>query len=281
MKVHYKVRVKPKLIAVIGPTATGKSSFAVSLAKKINGEIVSADSRQVYKGLDIGSGKITKKEMKGVKHHMLDVASPSRVYTVSDYKKDALEVIAEILAQHKTPILVGGSGFFVDAITKNIEFPEVGPNKKLRASLSKLSLKKLQEKLKKLDSKRYKEIDQKNPVRLIRAIEIATSLGKVPSVKSKPLFDVETIYLDFPDAELKKRIHKRLLARMKIGMVQEAKKLYSNGLSWKRMEQLGLEYRYLARYLQNKISEEEMLVQLEKEIWKYAKRQRTWFKRDL
>lgn len=268
-----------KIIAIVGPTAAGKSAFAVSLAKKINGEIVSADSRQVYKSLNIGAGKITKKEMGGVKHYMLDVASPSKTYTVADYKKDALKAIEKIISRGKTPIIVGGSGFFIDAVTKNIDFPEVPPNKKLRTSLAKLSLNKLQEKLKKLDPKRYKNIDTKNPVRLIRAIEIATKLGKVPSKKSKPIFEVETIYLDFPDKKLKARIHKRLLARMKMGMVNEAKKLHKNGLSWKRMEQLGLEYRYLARYLQNKISKEEMLVQLESEIWKYAKRQRTWFKK--
>lgn len=272
---------RKKIIAIVGPTATGKSSFAISLAKKIGGEIVSADSRQIYKGLNIGSGKITKKEMKGVKHHMLDVAYPSRIYTVADYKKEALKKIKEIIEKGKTPILVGGSGFFVDAITKNIDFPEVPPNKKLRSSLSTLSLSTLQEKLKKLDTKRYKNIDIQNPVRLIRAIEIATTLGRVPKTKSEPLFDVKMIYLDFPDAELKKKIHKRLLARMKMGMINEAKRLHKKGLSWKRMEALGLEYRYLARYLQNKISKEDMLIQLEKEIWKYAKRQRTWFRRSV
>ncbi len=268
-----------KIIVVCGPTATGKSDYAVELSKKVGGEIISADSRQVYKGLDIGSGKITKKEMKGVPHHLLDVASPKRVFTVTQYKKLADKAIKNILKRGKTPIICGGTGFYIDAVIYNQNFPEVKPNKTLRKQLSSLSPSELFEKLQILDPDRALDIDSKNSVRLIRAIEIAIALGSVPKTQRKQKYDVEWIYLDFPDEVLKKRIHDRLLKRVKTGMLKEVKGLHDQGISWKRLEALGLEYRYLALYLQDKISKDEMLTQLEFAIWHYAKRQRTWFKK--
>ncbi len=273
--------MKPKIIVIVGQTATGKSDYAVTLAKKIGGEIVSADSRQVYIGLDIGSGKITPKEMRGVPHHMLDVANPKKVYSVSDYKRDAEKILADIVKRGKTPIIVGGTGFYVDAITKGQILPEVPPDMKLRKTLEKQTAEKLFLKLKKIDPARAKTIDSKNKVRLVRAIEIATALGKVPKVKTKPSrYDFEIIGLTMPEDKLKKRIHVRLLARIQQGMIEEVKQLHKNGLSWKRLEALGLEYRYVALYLQKKLTRAEMLEQLEKAIWQYAKRQKTWFKRD-
>ncbi|HRH30825.1 MAG TPA: tRNA (adenosine(37)-N6)-dimethylallyltransferase MiaA [Candidatus Paceibacterota bacterium] len=271
---------KQKIVVILGPTATGKSDFAVELAKKINGEIISADSRQVYIGLDIGSGKITKKEMKGVPHHLLDVTNPKKEFSVADYKKLADKKIEEIISRGKIPIIVGGTGFYIDSVINDSQLPEVKPNKNLRKELEKLSTGELFKILKKLDPRRAKEIDAKNPVRLIRAIEIAKTLGKVPKLKTNPKYNTITIGLDFPDYELKERIEKRLISRFKNGMLDEAKKLHSQGLSFKRMEQLGLEYRYMAKFLQGKITEKEMVEKLNLEIWKYAKRQRTWFKRD-
>lgn len=275
-----------KIIVVCGPTATGKSDYAVKLAKglapqsdSVCGEIISADSRQVYKGLDIGSGKITKKEMRGIPHHLLDVASPKRIFTVSQYKKLADKAIKDILKRGKTPIICGGTGFYIDAIICDIMFPAVPPNKVLRAKLNRESLESLQRKLEKLDPRRFALVDQKNKIRLIRAIEIATVLGSVPEIKRATKYDIEWIYLDFPDDVLKKRIHDRLLKRMKGGMLKEVKDLHEQGVSWKRLEALGLEYRYLALYLQNKLSKADMLTQLEFAIWHYAKRQRTWFKK--
>lgn len=272
--------VKPRVIAIVGPTASGKSDLAVLLAQKIDGEVISADSRQVYKGLDIGTGKITKKEMRGVPHYLIDVADPKRTYTVAQFKKEATKIIADIVARDKTPIVCGGTGFYIDALLLGQEFPEVLPDKKLREKLQKQSLEKLFEKLKKLDPRRAKEIDNNNKVRLIRALEIATALGKVPKQKNTVPFNVTWIGIKQDKDILKKRIHDRLLSRMKKGMVNEAKKLHGNGLSYKRMQELGLEYRYLALYLQNKISKEEMLAQLEKAIVDYSKRQMTWFKRN-
>ncbi len=268
-----------KLIVVCGPTATGKSDYAVTLAKKINGEIISADSRQVYKGLDIGSGKITKREMKDVPHHLLDVANPKRVFSVMQYQRLATRAIKDILKRGKVPIICGGTGFYIDAVVYGQSLPAVKPNATLRKQLEKLSTQELAEKLQTLDTARYEEIDIHNRIRLIRAIEIATALGSVPKVQRTAQYDVEWIYLDFADDVLKDRIHARLLKRMKVGMVAEVTRLHDEGVSWRRLESLGLEYRYLALFLQNKLSKADMLAQLEMAIWHYAKRQRTWFKK--
>lgn len=274
-------KLKNKIIVVCGPTATGKSDYAVKLARKINGEIISADSRQVYKGLDIGSGKITKKEMKGIPHHLLDVISPKKHFSVSDYQKLAYEAIDKIIEKKKIPIICGGTGFYIQSIVDGIYLPDVPPNKELRRKISKWTIKQLQNKLKKLDPKYFKTVDINNPVRLIRGIEIASVMGKIPKIKSVPKYKSKVIYLDFKDEVLKKRIHDRLIKRIKQGMIQEVKKLHVNGVSWKRLHELGLEYRYVSLYIQKKLSLKEMTEQLEKEIWHYAKRQRTWFKKYL
>ena len=272
---------KPKIIAVLGKTATGKSDLAVLLAQKWGGEVISADSRQIYRGLDLGSGKITKKEMRGIPHHLLDVTSPKKQFSVSEYKNLADKAIGEIISRGKLPIICGGTGLYIDAVLKNIVVPEVPPNKKLRKVLEKKTISQLFTILKKLDSRRAKEIDANNPRRLIRAIEIATALGKVPHLEAKPpSWDVLKIGLDLSDEILKKKVHIRLLSRIKKGMVAEVKNLHKNGVAWKRLESLGLEYKYLALYLQNKITKNEMLLCIEKDTWQYAKRQATWFKRD-
>lgn len=270
----------PHIIVVCGPTATGKSDYAVTLAKKIGGEIISADSRQVYKGLDVGSGKITKKEMKGVPHHLLDIASPKSTFTVERFQKLGKKAIADILKRGKTPIICGGTGFYIDALVYESSFPAVPPNKTLRATLEKKSTEELLSLLKEKDPERAETIDTKNKVRLIRALEIVDAIGKVPEIKKESPYDIEWIGLDFPDEILKERIHVRLLKRLKMGMIKEVEKLHTQGLSWKRMRELGLEYRFLAEYLTGKLTKEEMTTQLESAIWQYAKRQRTWFKRN-
>ncbi len=269
----------PKIIVVCGPTATGKSDKAVSLALENNGEIISTDSRQIYKGLDIGSGKITKKEMRGVPHYMLDVASPTRTYSVAQFQKKATAHIVDILKRGKTPIVCGGTGFYIDALLYGLDFPKVKADQQLRKELNKKTAEELFIILEQKDPRRAKEIDAKNKVRLIRALEIIDSLGVVPKVQKKLQYKVEYVYLDYPDDVLKERIHIRLLKRMKQGMVREAEKLHAQGLSFSRMEKLGLECRYLALLLQKKIAKKEFLERLEMAIWHYAKRQRTWFKK--
>jgi tRNA dimethylallyltransferase len=224
--------------------------------------------------------------MCGVPHHLLSIASPKRVFTVSQYQKLAQKKIKEILARGHTPIIVGGTGFYIQAVVDDLVLPAVKPDLKLRKELAKKSVEELAKILKKLDPSRLRDIDVKNPVRLIRAIEIATALGKVPKLKKKPSTqDFEIIGITWPDEVLKERIKTRLHKRLKQGMIAEVKNLHANppvggGVSWKRLEDLGLEYRYIAQFLQNKMSKSEMIATLEKEIWHYAKRQMTWFKKD-
>lgn len=273
--------MKQKVIVILGQTATGKSDLAVRIARKIGGEVVSADSRQVYRGLNIGSGKITKKEMRGIPHHLLDVANPKRKFTVAQYQKLANKAIREILSRGKTPIVCGGTGMYIDAITKGVIFPNVAPNPALRKKLEKKKVTELFIMLKKLDPVRAGNIDAKNKVRLVRAIEIAETLGKIPSLSvRKPEYEFQKIGLRLPPEKLKRKIEARLFKRVKMGMISEVKKLRESGLSWKRLEELGLEYRYAAWYLQKKMSKEEMLKALKNEIYHFAKRQTQWFKRD-
>ncbi|MDP2669214.1 MAG: tRNA (adenosine(37)-N6)-dimethylallyltransferase MiaA [bacterium] len=351
---------KSRIIVVVGPNASGKSDFGVRLAKKMNGEIISADSRQVYKGLDIGSGKVTKKEMAGIPHHCIDIADPKKVFSAMDFKNCAERAIADILSRRKTPIIVGGTGFYIDAALGRMKLGGVPPDPKLRRKLSKYSAVKLLETLKKLDPERAKTVEQKNPVRLIRAIEIAkhektnapsslilaqpapgsegfahfrSSLRSetMPKMAKNPLrgplvfskileakngprenlaqrdggdlpagrqgrailqrenmrvFEREHsspkitwLGIKRPPEVLKKRIHARLLKRLP-GIIKETKKLHNNGVSWKRLFELGLEYRYASLHLRGKLTKEEMISQLEMVIWHYAKRQMTWFKKN-
>ncbi|MDB4940361.1 MAG: miaA [Candidatus Doudnabacteria bacterium] len=284
-----------KIIAVVGPTATGKSDLGVLLAKKFNGEIISADSRQVYKGMDIGTGKITKKEMLGVKHHLLDIASPKTTFNAIKFKKQAEAKIKEIASRGKLPILVGGTGFWIDAVAFNQSFPDVPPNPELRKKLNQLPAEKLFNILKKLNPERAQNIDWQNKRRVIRAIEIArgskrpkkskgltansapnSAAATVPKLKYQTLF----IGLDMPDEVLTKKITTRLDKRLKQGMVKEVEKLHKNGVSWQKLDEFGLEYRFVAQYLQNQISKQQMRELLLIAVRNYSKRQRTWFKRN-
>ncbi len=293
---------KQKIIIILGSTSSGKTDLSIELAKKFNGEVISADSRQVYKGLNIGSGKVTKTEMRGVSHHLLDVASPRSSFSVVQFKKKAEKAINDILKRGKVPIIAGGTGFYIQAIVDNIVLPEIKVNKKLRKELEDLiekdkekGLKELIKRLKKLDPKRLKEIDQKNPRRLMRAIEIATQLGKVPKIKiANGVSDTPRSVAKHPESNynflqigiktdkdvLNGRIEKRFKKRVRTGIVAEAKRLHEQGVSWKRMNEIGLAHKHISEYLRGKISKKEMIENSIKEERKYAKRQRTWFKRD-
>ena len=313
-----------KLIVILGPTASGKSELAIKLAKKLapyqtedsgagfNGEIISADSRQVYKGMDIGTGKVTpdtnpalyvasnyfsmprerdstgqakKKDIftyKGIPHYCIDVASPKRRFTVVQYRKLALKAINKIHKKGKIPILCGGTGFYIQAVVDGIVIPEVPPDWKLRKKLEKKLVEELYKILKKLDPKRAKTIEKKNKRRLIRALEIVIKTKKpVPGLKKNPLpYPVLMLGIKKEKKELKKLIKKRFLKWLKIGLIAEVKKLRKLGLSWKKIEDFGIHYRVIARYLQNKINYEGMIEKSIIELQNYAKRQITWFKRD-
>lgn len=261
--------MNPKVLVIIGTTAVGKSSLAIKLARKWNGEIISADSRQVYRGLDIGTGKVTKKEMQGIPHHLINVVDPKKKFTVTEYQKLASKKLEEIISRGNIPIIVGGTGFYIDAIIKGIIFPEVKPNMKLRKTLDKLSAIELFKILKKLDKNRATNIDAKNKVRLIRAIEIAQTLGKVPQItRENPPYNFIKIGLKADDGILRKKIGKRVKQMFKDGLINEIKKLKKTGVSEKRLREFGFEY--------NSPTLEKVIL----ETIQYAKRQNTYFKRD-
>jgi len=273
--------MKDKIIVVLGPTASGKSDLAVDLALKYNGEIISADSRQVYKGLDIGSGKITKKEMKKIPHYLLDVVKPQTIFSVAQFKKKTEKIIEDILKRGKIPVLAGGTGFYISAIVDGINFPKIKANPILRKNLEARLPNELFLILQKMDSERAKNIDAKNPHRLIRAIEIATQLGEVPPLSTPTTkWEVLQIGIKVDKEKLDERIEKRFYKRVKAGIVKEAQELHKQGLSYKRMKELGLAHKYIPLLVKNKISKQEFIDKSVQEERKYSKRQRTWFKRD-
>lgn len=305
-----------KILVITGPTASGKSDLAIALAKKYDGEIISADSRQVYRGMDIGSGKVARDNVschpeqregsrndktgntnaeiphgvgndkcfysENIRHHLLDVADPKRSYNVTHFVRDAKKAVKDIRKRGKLPIICGGTGFWIQALVEDESFPPVKPNLKLRATLSKKNPQQLFELLEKKDPVRAQTIDQKNPVRLIRALEICEALGHVP-IPSRERLDYHkefTIIALCPEKEvLQKNIHVRLEKRFKKGMIQEVENLRVSGISWKRLQSFGLEYKNIALFLQGKLSREKMIEQLEHEIRHYAKRQLTWLRR--
>lgn len=272
---------KPKIIVICGPTATGKTSLSIDIAKKYNGEVISADSRQVYTGLDIGSAKVTTEEMDGIPHHMIDVADPKDIFSIAQYITQADIHIKDILQRKKTVIVCGGTGMYIDALISGTHFPKVPPNYPLRARLEKQSETALFQQLQKLDSARAQTIDPYNKVRLVRALEVIDSLGVVPKIKHSQKYTPLFIGLDIEKETHKEIIHTRIRERFENqNMLQEAIDLHTNGISYERMESLGLEYRYMARYLQGQISYDEMISELSIKTIQFAKRQRTWFKRN-
>lgn len=272
-----------RCVVILGPTASGKSDLAVKLAKKLKGEVISADSRQVYKDLDIGSGKITRREMRGVRHHLLDVASPSGLFTVARYRTLARRAVKDILRRGKMPIVAGGTGLYIDSLLYDTPLPDVAPDQKLRTRLEKKTVAELYAQLKKLDPRRAGNIEKKNKRRLVRALEIVINTGQpVPALSERrPVYDdILKIGIALPPEILKKRIHARLVKRLKQGMLREVQKLHQAGLSWKRLDDLGLEYRFASRHLRGLIPREEMATAVEKESWAYARRQMTWWRKD-
>lgn len=273
-------KIKPKLIVIIGPTASGKSEYAIKLAKNINGEIISADSRQIYKGLNIGTAKLTKKEMQGIEHYCINIASPKKAFSVAEYKKCADEAIEKIYKKNKTPILVGGTGFYIQTVVDGLVLPKVPPNAKLRRALEKKSPEVLFKMLQKQDPSRAKTIDQKNKRRLVRALEIIQVLGKIPKLKMEQKYDAKFIGIKRRSEEIKKRIKNRTREMLKKGLIREVQKLRRSGIPWKRFRELGFEYKYPVLYLQKKISRVEMINSINKESLDYIRRQMVWFKRD-
>ena len=272
---------KQKIIVVCGPTATGKTEISIDLAQKYSAEIISADSRQIYRGLDIGSAKITVSEMNGIPHHMIDIADPKKVFSVQQYTKQATDIINIISSRDNNIIICGGSGMYIDSLISGTTFPQVPPNPELRQKLEQKSTNELYDLLQSKDPRRAKTIDPDNPVRLVRALEVIHMIGVVPKIRTKSKYQVLYLGIDLPKKELDERIQKRVIDRFNHqNMLHEAISLHKNGLTYARMESLGLEYRYMARYLQKNISYDEMVSELIAKTIQFSKRQRTWFKRN-
>lgn len=273
-----------KIIVILGPTASGKSSFAIKLAQKFNGEIISADSRQIYKRMEIGSGRITPEEEKIVPHHLLGMLSPETEFSVIKFKEEAEKKIQEISERNRLPIICGGTGFWIKALVDDVIYPEVKPDWKLRKDLEKKSPAQLFAILKKSDPIRAKNIDAKNPVRLIRAIEICRALGSVPDTKCK-IPNTKYQFLQIGIAREKEELHQRIKLnvknRLENGMIAEVEKLKESGLSWKKIESFGLSFRLIPQFIRKEIkNEEELAEKIYLAEKNYAKRQMTWFKKD-
>lgn len=282
---------KQKLITILGPTASGKSELAVQIAKKINGEIISADSRQVYRNLDVGTGKVPGKWQasdnspkvfiyKKIPHYCIDFVNPEKVYTAAEFKKCAEDAIAEITSRGKTPILAGGTGFWIDTVAYDLNLPQVTPDWKLRRKLEKKPIAELLKILKKIDPKKAKNIDIHNRRRLERAIEIAKVLGSVPAISRKSPYRILWIGIkpDGPIWEL--TLRKRVVSMIKKGILKETKNLLRNRLLKSKIKEFGFEYQETARFLNKEISKKELLKNIIKRSRDYAKRQMTWFKKN-
>ncbi|MFA5166193.1 MAG: tRNA (adenosine(37)-N6)-dimethylallyltransferase MiaA [Candidatus Paceibacterota bacterium] len=275
------IKQLPKIIVILGPTASGKTDLSVKLAQKFKGEIVSADSRQIYKYLDLGTGKITKNEMEGIPHHLLDIILPSKKYSSGQYQKKAYQAIDKIIKAKKIPFLVGGSAFYLYSVADGWEFPKTKTDWKLRKELEKKTTDELLEMLIGMDPKRAQAIEQKNPRRLIRAIEIATQLGSVPERKNNPKYDSLFIGIKRSDDELKTLIKNRIYVRVQKGMIKEVENLIKKKiLTHKRAQELGLEYKWISSLLKEEIGQDQMVEGLTSDIWKFSRHQMNWFNKD-
>lgn len=270
----------PHVIVVTGPTSSGKSDFAVEMALTCNGEIISADSRQIYRKLDIGTGKITKREMKSVPHYMLDICDINELFSVKEFRDRVLPIIEDILARGKTPILCGGTGYYIDAVIYENTLPDTHITRPLEEELKNYTTSELYSMVETKDSKRANAIGKHNRIRLIRALEIIETHGKVEALE-KPRFryNVELYLLNPSKQLLEKKVHTRLLKRFDAGMLQEMQSLTTQGYTIATLSKRGIEYKWMAIFLENTITYDELIEKLRIATWQYAKRQRTWNKK--
>lgn len=276
----------PRIIAIVGPTASGKTALGITLAKTVGGEIVSADSRQIYRGMDIGTAKPTVAERHAVPHHLIDIRNPDEEYTVAEYQRDAIVAVDDILARNKIPFLVGGTGLYVRAIVENLAIPNIPANPKLRAEIEQTvarnGLEATFKKLIELDPEAAYVVDPKNPRRVTRALEVALATG-IPFTaqrsKRTPRYDALTLCLNSPPEILHRRIDRRVDAMMRDGLVGEVKTLIRKyGRTPVAFDAIG--YREIIDYVAGTLSLEEAVATIKINSWHYAKRQITWFKKD-
>ncbi len=280
-----------KLLAIVGPTATGKTDLALKLAHRLNGELVACDSRQLYIGLDIGSGKQPSDQLPvekhprywlidGIKIWLYDLVDPKERFSVKEYVDQARVILETVWQQGKLPIIVGGTGYYLKGLLEGVANDSVPANDNLRQQLDSLTVQQLQQHLTEIDPQRLSQMnssDSHNPRRLIRAIELSKAVDATPPDNLENV-DLLLIGLTTERSTLNQRIDQRVIKRIEQGMIEEAKTLHQQGLSLDRMRELGLEYRYLAELLDNRLTEEQFITTLQTKIHQFAKRQLTWFK---
>ena len=279
---------KSKVIVIGGPTASGKTALSIELAKQINGEIVSADSMQIYKDMNIGTAKPTKEEMSGIKHYLIDFVSPEERYSVADYKEDAKKAIKEIIEKGKTPIIVGGTGLYIDSLIYEIEYPKIEIDLKYREELQERvkreGLEKLYEEAKKIDPVAMEKISVNDEKRTLRVLEIYHQTGKKKSQLDKesrkePEYDYKVFIITMDREKLYERINKRVDIMIQEGLIKEVEDLCKKYKDFPTAMQ-GLGYKEVVEYLKKEISKEEMVEKIKQESRRYAKRQLTWFRKE-
>lgn len=275
--------MKPKVIAVVGPTASGKTKLAIELAHKLNGEVISADSRLVYKGFDIASAKPTMEEREGIPHHLIDIVEPEFNYSAGNYVEDAKRAIEDVLSRNKTPIVAGGTGLYFRVLLEHYDLPKVETDFELRANLEKRSKEDLLEELEKVDKITYERVKDANLRRIIRALELIKTLKKPLSeiqLEKEPEYNVEWIMPEIPSREwLYDRINKRVDIMVEMGIIEETKNLIAkHGRIGNIVDTIG--YKEILTYLDGQATLDEALDKLKQHSRNYAKRQLTWFRKN-
>ncbi len=271
------------LVVIIGPTASGKTEVAARLAWDLHGEIISADSRQVYRGMDIGTGKDLNQYIinaKKIPYHMIDIIDPQCEFNLFEFQKRFYKIFSQIRNKGNLPVLVGGTGLYLQAVLSGYKMPPAPPEPELRKDLDQKSIEELKEIFFAFKSHLHNKTDLEDKQRLIRAIEIERARNvKNSEQEESPEIDAAIFGISWERSVLRQRITSRLEERLKHGMIEEVKRLHAAGLSWERLDSFGLEYRYISQYLQNLISFDEMKNKLNTAIHQFAKRQETWFRR--
>ena len=282
--------MKPNVIVIAGPTASGKTKLSIELAKQINGEIISSDSMQIYKWMDIGTAKVTKEEAEGIKHYLIDIIEPNERYTVSNFKKDAEHAIEEILSKGKIPIVVGGTGLYIDSLIYGIEYQDMKFDEEYRIKLmeqaeTEKGLNQLYNQALEIDKQAMEKISPNDTKRIIRILEIYHSTGKtkteleIESRKNGVKYNYQVFVVNMDREKLYERINLRVDMMIDAGLIDEVKNICNRYNSFPTAMQ-GLGYKEVLEYLENKISKEEMIDKIKKESRHYAKRQLTWFRKD-
>lgn len=271
---------KPKVISIVGPTSSGKTTLSIKIAQYFNGEVISADSRQVYRGLDIGTGKVTEEEMEGVPHHLIDVVDVNEIYTGANFVKDANTAIATILKNGRLPIIAGGTFFYTDLLRGKMMAAPVEPDNEFRDTLERYSNEELLDLLRQKDAQRADSIDPHNRRRLVRALEIIHTLGTIPEQKTADSdYDWLIIGVEVEKEMLRKKFSIRLEEWLERGFLEEVANI-EKATSPERFQELGFEYTLTTEFINKKITKEELFEKFIQKNWQYAKRQMTWLKRD-